>query len=67
MTERTSKTTPDHDETGTSSRQQDDAIIPGRHGKHGGSMESEGAPQKGTREAGEPSTSGDAARRDDGA
>ena len=49
------------------STRKDDEIIPGQHGKHGGSMESEGAPQKGTREATEPSKSTDGRRRDDGA
>ena len=66
MTERETKPSPDHDRV-DESRQNDEAIIPGRHGKHGGGMESEGAPQKDTRDAGQPSKSTDAARRDDGA
>ena len=64
MTERESNTAPDHDRT---SPRKDGEIIPGQHGKHGGSMESEGAPQKGTREANEQSKSNEAGRRDDGA
>jgi len=64
MTERDSNTAPDHDRP---SRRKDDEIIPGQHGKHGGGMESEGAPQKDNREASEPSKSNDAGRRDDGA
>jgi hypothetical protein len=32
-----------------------DSIIPGKHGKHGGSEESEGAPQEPTPEAQRPS------------
>ena len=64
MTEHDSKAAPDHDRT---SPRKDGEIIPGQHGKHGGSMESEGAPQKGAREASEPSKSSDAGRRDDGA
>jgi len=54
----------DHDRA---SPRKDDEIIPGQHGKHGGGMESEGAPQKGTREASESSKSNGAGRRDDGA
>jgi hypothetical protein len=34
----------------------DESIIPGRHGKHGGSVESEGAPQEQSPEAPRPST-----------
>jgi hypothetical protein len=64
MTERDSDTASDHDRA---SPRKDDEIIPGQHGKHGGGMESEGAPQKGDREAREPSKSSDASRRDDGA
>jgi hypothetical protein len=63
MTERDTNAT-EHDQT---SPQKNDEIIPGRHGKHGGGMESEGTPQKGTHEANEPSKSKDAGRRDDGA
>jgi hypothetical protein len=32
----------------------DDSIIPGRHGKHGGGMESEGSPQEQSPTANEP-------------
>ena len=64
MTERDRNTASDHDRA---SPRKDDEIIPGQHGKHGGSMESEGAPQTGTREASEPSKSNDGERRNDGA
>ena len=64
MTERDSNTGSDHDRA---SPRKDDEIIPGQHGKHGGSMESEGSPQKGNREASEPTKSNNAGRRDDGA
>ncbi|HKN65271.1 MAG TPA: hypothetical protein VJW73_03295 [Gemmatimonadaceae bacterium] len=63
MTERDSNTAPDHDHASPRKNE----IIPGQHGKHGGGMESEGAPQKGNREAGEPSKSSNEGRRDDGA
>jgi len=63
MTERDSNAGSDHDRTSP----RKDEIIPGQHGKHGGGMESEGAPQKGDREAGEPSKSSNPGRRDDGA
>jgi hypothetical protein len=63
MTERDSNAT-EHDRP---SPQKDNEVIPGQHGKHGGSMESEGSPQKGNREASESSKSNDAGRRDDGA
>jgi len=63
MTERESNTAPDHDRA----TPRKEEIIPGQHGKHGGSMESEGAPQKGNREATEPSKSSNEDRRDDGA
>jgi hypothetical protein len=36
-------------------------IIPGRHGKHGGSLESEGAPQDESREANPPRKADDTA------
>jgi hypothetical protein len=62
MTERDTNAT-EHDQT---SPRKNDEIIPGQHGKHGGSMESEGSPQKGNREASEPSKSNDAGGRDDG-
>jgi hypothetical protein len=39
-----------------------DSIIPGRHGKHGGSEESEGAPQDETPEATPPTERDDANR-----
>jgi len=35
-------------------RKDDDSIIPGRHGKHGGGMESEGSPQEQSPTANEP-------------
>ena len=44
MTDREPKNTPERDRnTGESVN---DEIIPGRHGKHGGSLESEGSPQE---------------------
>ena len=64
MAERDNSSGSDHDRA---TPRKDDEIIPGQHGKHGGSMESEGAPQKGTREASESSKSNDAGRRNDGA
>jgi len=64
MTERDRNTAPDHDH---SAPRKNGEIIPGQHGKHGGSMESEGSPQKGNRDASEPPKSNDAERRDDGA
>ena len=64
MTERDKNAASDHDRA---SPRKDDEIIPGQHGKHGGGMESEGAPQKDTREASESSKTNDAGRRDDGA
>jgi len=63
MTEREGNTAPDHDRASP----RKDEIIPGQHGKHGGSMESEGAPQKGNREASEASKSSNEDGRDDGA
>lgn len=57
----------EREKDGRASPRKDDEIIPGQHGKHGGSMESEGAPQKGTREASEPAKSTDEGRRNDGA
>lgn len=63
MTER-NNTGSDHDRT---SPRKNDEIIPGQHGKHGGSLESEGSPQKGNREASEPAQPNDGGRRDDGA
>jgi len=35
-------------------RKDDDSIIPGRHGKHGGGLESEGSPQEQSPTANEP-------------
>jgi hypothetical protein len=43
------------DRYGEESVRNDDAIIPGKHGKHGGSEESEGAPQDPQPEAKRPS------------
>ena len=43
MTERDKKSDPERDRAGQS--RDEDSIIPGKHGKHGGGMESEGAPQ----------------------
>jgi hypothetical protein len=43
MADRDPKTAPDRDR---SSQSPNEEIIPGRHGKHGGSLESEGAPQE---------------------
>ena len=53
MTERDKKSGPDHDRAGQSGRT-DDVVIPGRHGKHGGGMESEGSPQEQAPEANGP-------------
>ena len=39
----------------------DESVIPGKHGKHGGSMESEGAPQEPAPEA--PTQNGSDQRR----
>lgn len=64
MTERDRNTASDHDRA---SPRKNDEIIPGQHGKHGGSMESEGSPQESNREASEPSKANDGGRRDDGA
>jgi hypothetical protein len=64
MTDHDSGSASEHDQA---SPRKDGEVIPGRHGKHGGGMESEGAPQKGTREASEPSKSNDKGQRDDGA
>jgi hypothetical protein len=41
---------PDHDEAPGRPEGGDDSLIPGKHGKHGGGMESEGAPQEEGRE-----------------
>lgn len=45
MTDRDPKTAPNRDRSSTGESLNDE-IIPGRHGKHGGSLESEGAPQE---------------------
>jgi hypothetical protein len=52
MTDRDKKTAPDNN--GSDSGENSDEVIPGRHGKHGGGMESEGAPQEQSHEAREP-------------
>ena len=49
----------DHDEPRRESDLERD-IIPGRHGKHGGSLESEGEPQDEGREANPPREADDA-------
>lgn len=54
MTDRDSRSAPDNENEGKAGDEKD-AVIPGRHGKHGGGMESEGAPQEHSREANEPS------------
>ena len=54
MTERDKTSTPDHDRAGPPDKS-DDTIIPGRHGKHGGGIESEGSPQEQAPEAINPS------------
>ena len=51
MPDREPKATPDHDRS--SGESVNDEIIPGRHGKHGGSLESEGSPQAPTPESNE--------------
>jgi hypothetical protein len=56
MTDRDKKSGPDRDSGG--SVPNDESIIPGQHGKHGGSMESEGAPQEHSPEANSPKTNG---------
>lgn len=48
----------EHDRTRSKNAEGD--IIPGRHGKHGGSPESEGEPQDEGREAEPPRKAGDA-------
>jgi hypothetical protein len=48
-----------HDQPRSKSAEED--IIPGRHGKHGGSPESEGGPQDESREAEPPRKADDAA------
>jgi hypothetical protein len=55
MTEREGKTRPDGDQAGQPT-QRDDVLIPGRHGKHGGGLESEGSPQDQSPEANVPPT-----------
>jgi hypothetical protein len=51
----------DHDVPQPKSTESD--IIPGRHGKHGGSPESEGGPQDEGREANPPRKAGDTTPR----
>ncbi|HEY2856081.1 MAG TPA: hypothetical protein VGJ18_24790 [Gemmatimonadaceae bacterium] len=46
MADRDLKATPDRDRS--SGESVNDEIIPGRHGRHGGSLESEGSPQEPT-------------------
>ena len=46
MADRDPKTAPNRDRSSTTGESPNDEIIPGRHGKHGGSLESEGAPQE---------------------
>jgi len=58
MTDRDKKSGPDRE------RDKNDAsIIPGKHGKHGGSMESEGSPQEPEPEAQAPARGNDADQR----
>lgn len=52
MTERDKKSDPDGDHRNVP---KDESIIPGRHGKHGGSLESEGSPQEQSPESKAPS------------
>jgi hypothetical protein len=61
MTERDRKdqSAIDHDEP-RNERGQESDVIPGRHGKHGGSLESEGEPQDEGREANPPREADDA-------
>jgi hypothetical protein len=52
MTDREKKSESPRERAGQSRHQ--DSILPGRHGKHGGSEESEGAPQEESPEAAAP-------------
>ena len=45
MADRDKSSAPDHDRMAEPGSR-DDSIIPGRHGKHGGGLESEGSPQE---------------------
>jgi hypothetical protein len=56
MTDRDKKSGADRNREG--SVPNDESIIPGQHGKHGGSMESEGAPQEPSPGADSPKTNG---------
>jgi len=53
MADRNPKTARDRDRRSTGESMNDE-IIPGRHGTHGGSLESEGAPQEQPPESKEP-------------
>ena len=53
MTDRDKKIS-SNDDSAKSSDQERDAFIPGKHGKHGGSEESEGSPQEPAPEAERP-------------
>jgi len=48
------KKSPAGDTRDTDTNKDSGSIIPGRHGKHGGGMESEGAPQEESPEADKP-------------
>jgi hypothetical protein len=54
MAEREKKSAPDNPDRAGQPKDDRDAIIPGRHGKHGGGLESEGAPQEPAPEANRP-------------
>ena len=49
---------PDHDDVPGQPEGGTDSIIPDKHGKHGGSMESEGSPQERGRESNAPTRNG---------
>ena len=57
MTDREKNSDSTHEQAGQSRNR--DSIIPGRHGKHGGSEESEGSPQEQTPEAPAPRERGE--------
>ena len=48
------KKSPDGSRPDPDAKKDGDSIIPGRHGKHGGGMESEGSPQEQLPEAKKP-------------
>jgi hypothetical protein len=48
------KKSPAGDSRNPATKKDGDSIIPGRHGKHGGGLESEGAPQEPSPEANKP-------------